>query len=182
MEHLNPLDPGRIELKLKTVAQLFNSFDPSPFHEKDLDDDAEEYIAGTAAEMPETAPLTLVLHLPFEVAATTDVNALRDSIRNYFEYRSGVWGREIRKTLRQGRNGLLVGLVILFVAMALHGVVGERLPEGTLSGATQEGLLIAGWAAFWWPIQIFLYEWWPARSKQVLYRRLCRMEVEIRAI
>ena len=34
----------RIEISLKSIDQLFNSMDPSPFHEKDLDRDAEEFI------------------------------------------------------------------------------------------------------------------------------------------
>ena len=27
---------GRIELRLRTLDQLFDSFDPAPFHEKDM--------------------------------------------------------------------------------------------------------------------------------------------------
>jgi hypothetical protein len=36
--------PHTISLKLRDVSQLFNSMDPSPFIEKNLDDDAEEFI------------------------------------------------------------------------------------------------------------------------------------------
>jgi len=36
--------PHIISLKLRDTNQLFNSMDPSPFIEKDLDDDAEEFI------------------------------------------------------------------------------------------------------------------------------------------
>jgi hypothetical protein len=35
-----------IRLKLRDVQQLFNSMDSSPFIEKDLDEDAEEFIVG----------------------------------------------------------------------------------------------------------------------------------------
>jgi hypothetical protein len=37
--------PHTISLNLRDVNQLFNSMDPSPFIEKDLDDDAEEFIS-----------------------------------------------------------------------------------------------------------------------------------------
>ena len=37
----------RVELNLKDIDQLFNTIDPSPFHEKDLDHDAEEFIVMT---------------------------------------------------------------------------------------------------------------------------------------
>jgi len=36
---------GRIELELHEPNQLFNSMDPSPFHDKDLDGDAEELVS-----------------------------------------------------------------------------------------------------------------------------------------
>jgi hypothetical protein len=32
-----------IEIKLQEFEQLFNTIDPSPFHEKDLDHDLEEF-------------------------------------------------------------------------------------------------------------------------------------------
>jgi hypothetical protein len=33
-----------IEIRIESVAQLFHSLDPSPFNEKDLDKDAEEFV------------------------------------------------------------------------------------------------------------------------------------------
>ena len=33
-----------IELELHSMMQIFNSLDPAPFHEKELDEDAEVYI------------------------------------------------------------------------------------------------------------------------------------------
>lgn len=38
-------DSQQIELRLRELAQLFNSLDPSPFIERDLDSDAEEFIS-----------------------------------------------------------------------------------------------------------------------------------------
>ena len=49
---IEPNDPpttgAKIELNLSRLNQLFNSLDPSPFHERDLDQDAEEYIVSSA--------------------------------------------------------------------------------------------------------------------------------------
>jgi hypothetical protein len=42
--------PHRIEIFVDKIEQLFNSMDPSPFHEKDLDHDAEEFIVSWAQE------------------------------------------------------------------------------------------------------------------------------------
>lgn len=40
----------RISLRLRELNQLFNSMDPSPFNDRDLDHDAEEFIVSSARE------------------------------------------------------------------------------------------------------------------------------------
>jgi hypothetical protein len=54
---------AKIEINLSRPPQLFNSLDPSPFHERDLDQNAEEYIVGSAEEIPRQQPLRFVIHL-----------------------------------------------------------------------------------------------------------------------
>jgi hypothetical protein len=45
--------------------------DLSPFHERDLDDDAEEFIVGWAREFPRHDPVSLVVHVNQLPAQTT---------------------------------------------------------------------------------------------------------------
>jgi len=52
-----------IEVHVSELSQIFNSMDPSPFHERDLDDDAEEFIVGWAREFPRRDPVSLVVHV-----------------------------------------------------------------------------------------------------------------------
>ena len=53
-----------IELNLRDVRQLFNSLDPAPFREKDLDSAAEEYIVGAVREQGVGHVSRLVIHVP----------------------------------------------------------------------------------------------------------------------
>ena len=57
--------PGvhHIELNLHDVEQLFNTMAPSPFHEKDPDDDAAEFILSWAHEFHRPEPVDLIVHL-----------------------------------------------------------------------------------------------------------------------
>jgi hypothetical protein len=41
---LHPAHPHSISLRIHDITQLFSSMDPSPFIEKDLDDEAEAFI------------------------------------------------------------------------------------------------------------------------------------------
>jgi hypothetical protein len=55
---------GIIEVRVNQLAQLFNTLDPSPFLERDLDNDAEAYIVGWAQELPSQSPIRLIVYLP----------------------------------------------------------------------------------------------------------------------
>ena len=53
-----------IEIRVNDIAQLFHTLDPFPFREKDLADEAEDYIVGWAREMPGNRPIKIVVHIP----------------------------------------------------------------------------------------------------------------------
>jgi hypothetical protein len=168
-----------IEIKLKNLMQLFNSFDPSPFHEKDLDDDAEEYIVSTVQEFPQKTPMRLVIHLPHDQALPEPQETVIQGIQNFFDYRTQVTDREFRHKLRQGRISLMIGMAFLFACISGRQFV-AGFGGGTVYEIVQEGLLISGWVAMWRPIQIFLYDWWPLRKRRRLYHKLSHMNIEIR--
>lgn len=167
-----------IEIRLGAVQQLFNSFDPSPFHEKDLDADAEDYIVGAVRELPIKAPLKLVFHLPPEELATPPATALAGSIHHYFDYRREVAARDFRFLMQRGRETLAVGLAFLAACLLVRQLLFAE--GGTISHIIGEGLLIAGWVAMWRPMEIFLYEWWPLRRMRQIHEKLSAIAVEVR--
>jgi len=57
----SPPPQATIDINLGKLQQLFNSLDPSPFHDRDLDHDAEEYIVARAEEIARHRPLKLVI-------------------------------------------------------------------------------------------------------------------------
>jgi len=152
--------------------------DPSPFHERDLDDDAEEFIVGWAREFPRRDPVSLVVHVNQLPAHGNAEHLLETAVHNYFAYRAKLNRLEFRYLLKQGRTSLIIGLTFLAVCMITSQLL--RRQEETLSIVIREGLIIAGWVAMWRPMEIFLYEWWPLRRKGRLYQKLSRMHVEIR--
>src|SRR6188508_51890 len=58
-----PAPHHRIQISLRDLSQLFNSMDPSPFHEKDLDHDAEEFIESWVSEFPQKETVSLDIYL-----------------------------------------------------------------------------------------------------------------------
>ena len=151
--------------------------DPSPFQERDLDDDAEEFIVGWAREFPRRDPVSLVVHVNQLPAHGNAEHLLETAVHNYFAYRAKLNRLEFRYLLKQGRTSLIIGLTFLAVCMITSQLL--RRQEETLSIVLREGLIIAGWVAMWRPMEIFLYEWWPLRRKGRLYQKLSRMHVEL---
>lgn len=168
----------RLEVRLASLQQLFNSLDPSPFHEKDLDRDAEEYIVGWANEHPSRSSFELIVRLPAQQVEAAKRSEVGRAVHNYFAYRAEDARRRLRFLLREGRWVLAIGLMFLFACMALRELV-TLIADGVADRIVQEGLLILGWVAMWRPLQIILYDWWPIRRYARLYETLSRMPVEI---
>lgn len=168
----------RIHVRISDLRQLFNSFDPAPFHQKDLDSDAEEYIVGSADEFSPGAALELAIHLPAEQVAYAEKTDVRQAIHNYFAYRAEDSRRRIRFLLREGRWALAIGITFLFACITLRQFT-LSVPYPALHEILQEGLLILGWVAMWRPLQIFLYDWWPVRHRGRLYRKLATVPVVV---
>ena len=168
---------NQIEVRLRELSQLFNSMDPSPFIDRDLDADAEEFIVSWAREMPHKAELELVIHLstrpePDRAAGT------EEAVRHYFVSRGEVKHRELRLLLRRGRFSMLIGLLFLAGCFGLGELV-QRATSGPWKEFMLLGLHIVGWVAMWRPLEVFLYDWWPIRSDQRLLERLARMKVRL---
>jgi hypothetical protein len=173
-----PREPAHIELRLRELAQLFNSMDPSPFIDRDLDQDAEEFILGWARELPAGREFELVVHLAVVPPADRAAGA-EDAVQRYFASRGEMKGRELRQLLRRGRISLLAGLLFLSVCYLLGLMIGRLDLLGAFTAVGTEGLSIVGWVAMWRPLEIYLYDWWPLREEQVLFRRLARMSVRL---
>src|SRR5689334_5367693 len=86
-----------IELRLSSLRQLFNSLDPAPFNEKDLDPDAESYIVDSVHEFPLKQAMKLVVHLPR--GELPDGFNLEESIHHHFVLRRDEWRRELSNEL-----------------------------------------------------------------------------------
>jgi hypothetical protein len=166
-----------IEVHVAELRQLFNSIDPSPFQERDLDPRAEDFIVGRGRDLPGNAPLALLVHLDRPAGRPDEAALLRESIHFFFAAEAASARRRLRKLFRDGRVSLAIGLVVLAGTIALAQLVSGL--GGGVSGILHESLLIGGWVAMWRPLEVFLYDWWPIRADAILFDRLASMPVRI---
>jgi hypothetical protein len=173
-------DSYEIAICVNSLARIFNSLDPTPFRQRDLDRDAESFIVEWAQEAPQSASIVVIVQLPAGEHRPEAAATLADAVRNNFDERSRQSTRELRELLRLGRRAMLVGLPILALCLIAGQLIGYSRGAAAPTNVIGESLLILGWVANWRPLEIFLYDWWPIVRRRALYRRLTTAKVEIR--
>jgi len=168
----------QIELRIVELSELFNSMDPTPFHHRNLDSDAEDFLESWALGFPQDSHFKIIVHI--ERMPQEDPSALvTEAIHNYFEYKSERSKSNLRQLLLEGRVSLLIGLGFLGVCLIGADILAAGFANNTFLRLLKESLLIGGWVAMWRPIQIFLYGWWPIVRRGRIYRNLGRAIVQV---
>jgi hypothetical protein len=164
------------------VAQLFETLDPYPFRERDLDKDAEEFIVGWARELPGDHALRILIHLPALQAQSHAALEMVRGMSRFFSHRAEAIKLDLRELFRVGRMSLVVGVSVLVACVVAAQYAETVIGSAPLGRIVQESLVIMGWVANWRPLEIFLYDWWPLVRRRNLYRRLAVAKVELKPL
>jgi hypothetical protein len=170
-----------IAIRLHSIGQLFNSFDPSPFRERDIASGVEEFVVGWVRELPRRAPFVIVVELPPEETAKPEALRIGEAFANYFSYRARIAEQDLRELFRVGRLFLVIGVAVLAACLVASQLVAAWLPHDVIARVLEESLIIVGWVANWRPIEIWLYDWVPLRRRIKLYQRIAAAKVEVKA-
>ncbi|MEQ1868916.1 MAG: hypothetical protein ABL961_02715 [Vicinamibacterales bacterium] len=171
--------PRAIEVRVAELRQLFSTMDPSPFHERDIDPRAEEFIVDWSRDLPAGSPLALVVHVERPVEGPDETAIVRDAIHEFFSQRAASTRRTLRELFRRGRISLVIALAFLALSIVVSDSLASYLGASHLVEVMRQGLLIGGWVAMWRPLEVFLYDWWPIRADMRLFDRLSAMSVTI---
>jgi hypothetical protein len=169
----------RIELQLGELKQLFNSMDPAPFRERDLDPKAEAFIAEWARELRRDAPLALIVRMSRQAATPADATLLTQAVDEHFARAAAASRAQLRRLFRTGRWSLLIGVAFVAAAIFLGDRVADLVGRDDYGRIIKESVAIGAWVALWRPMEIFLYDWWPIRAEIRLYDRLAAMPVRV---
>lgn len=175
-----PSPPAVIDIRIARIEQLFQTFDPSPFRERDLDPDASAFIVDWAREQHRRQPIEIHLNVKDSGPQCDAPEDVSTAIRGYFRHRAELIEGELREMFRFGRIYLAIGLMILVAALVSADFLANRFGESPTLSLIAESLVILGWVANWRPLEIFLYEWRPLRRDARLFQRLAAARVRIK--
>src|SRR5215467_3183128 len=153
----------------------------SPFREKDLDKEVEEFIVSWARELNTDLPFTIVVHLPEKQLARPEAKEIGPAITRFFGYSAHEVGLELKELFRVGRRSLAIGIAVLVVSIVASQMVAHKFEPRPLGKVLEESLIIFAWVANWRPTEIFLYEWWPIARRRQLYQKLAAAKIELKS-
>lgn len=169
-----------IEMNLSSVIQLFNTFDPAPFHEKELDSNAENYIVDAVRDFPGKTPFRIVFYLPDKIFDTKEAMEIPKAIRAHFEYKTLMQRRKFRERYVYGQFTLIVGISFLAIATIASFAIDAYYGIYPAAHLIATILEVTGWVAMWEPVTVFLYQLWPVVKQRKIYEKISRMEIDIR--
>jgi len=168
----------RLALRVREIGQLFNSMDPTPFLNKDLDPEANTFIETWASAFPPKSRFHITVHIEIWPEDENKVAMLTGAIHNHFTYKAEQTRRALKHLLQQGRISLAIGIVFVSFCLIVADAIGNLGTHASYNIA-RESLTIVGWVAMWRPLQIFLYDWWPLQRQIRLYLRLAAAHIQV---
>jgi hypothetical protein len=170
---------GKIDINIRvhSARQWCDGRDPAPFRERDLDEQAVQYVIESVEDVSTRCELRLVVWITDEGPSLGDVT-IRAAVHAHFEYLLGRLDRQLHKHVRQGQIKFLVGFLVLAGFLTLSRLL-DVLSDSTARRVVQEGLSIVAWVAMWRPLEVLLYDWWPLLSERRLLRRIRDAEVAV---
>ena len=176
------VEDGRtcIDIRIRQGRQLFDTRDPAPFRERDLDEDAVEYLLGAAQEIPRKEPLSIVVSIAEPRDPLVPDYVLAEAVQSHFAYAREQIDRRLVEYVHRARLFLGVGLTALVVFLTLAGLTTTSLQPGPWREILREGLVITGWVAMWRPLEVLLYDWWPLVDERRQVQRILDASVSVR--
>jgi hypothetical protein len=169
-----------IEIAVDNSKQLFNARDPSPFKERDLDEDFVISIVNSVQEFPMPTLMKIKIYISneFDLEESNQI-IIKQAIQSYFRYESRLSVYQLQKRLRSARLFALIGIVILVVCLSLSEYLDSLNSKLSMIRMTSVGLSIIGWVALWHPIEMLLYEWIPIREQRLYFDKIANLDIEI---
>jgi hypothetical protein len=105
---------------------------------------------------------------------------VRAGLHRHCDLRIGQIGHNIASLRQEGLATLWRGLLFLALCMLGSQLLGDpKFLPGILARFLDEGLIIAGWVALWYPLDALLYQHWPLKRERRLYEQLRAMDLKL---
>ncbi|MBI9014826.1 MAG: hypothetical protein JEZ08_21535 [Clostridiales bacterium] len=134
-----------IDVQLENYRDAYSDWDFSPFINRDLDDDLNEYLLECSYEITKKENLCIVFHILNQSKSMFREKKSVEGMSNYFSYRIRKMSNHRMRMFRNTISFLIVGSVLLF----LGSILGTGFGHSMIINLVSEGFFIGGWVMIW---------------------------------
>ncbi|NJL47354.1 MAG: hypothetical protein HC929_07535 [Leptolyngbyaceae cyanobacterium SM2_5_2] len=162
-----------IEVALDNYTDIFNEWDPAPFKRRELDQDLQVYLEGSANEIPSRYPIELCFTLPPGGRDLAKEEEVRAGLKNSVSFKLYLFRKEMGLINSRTFRYVLAGLGTLWVARLLS----KPTEVSDITAVLTEGLFIGGWVFLWEAVSLFFFSNRDLYLRYRTYQRLRGCEV-----
>ncbi len=162
-----------IDISIDFYRDIYNEWDYSPIHNRELDGDLFEYLIDCSYEIPTKSKIIINFYLPKNMMNKERERKSVEGFRNYIGY-------SIRKQYTVRRHLIINTLFYSFSGFLL--LIGAFLlkalfKEAFLQSIIPEGLSIGGWVLIWEIFSIIFFKFSGVNKDIKIYKRLADAEI-----
>jgi hypothetical protein len=161
-----------VEVSLDDFDEVYDDWDPSPFKRRDIEDEFNDFIVDSSGDVPLSAGISIVLHLPEGKRSAEKESMLVSAYRYFYGYIVQRLSKELEAQRFRAVSYLLLSLIFLSIGYFFT-VEGRSMVLTVL----QEGILIGGWVFLWEFITTLFISGREKVREHRLYQRLENAEV-----
>jgi hypothetical protein len=167
-----------LKLELRSLDELFDDPGFDPLGGRVEEASGLDRLANEVRPL-RRAPVSTRIVLPASERAPDLEARCRKALQAVLDRRIQRNRNDARSLRHEGYATLWRGLVFLAVCLLGSRLMGEiDLLPGFVERFIDEGLVIAGWVALWYPLDVLLYQRWPLARERRLYESLRDMRFE----
>lgn len=167
-----------VRLELQRLDDLFVEPHFGPLEGRAEEESGLARLANQLRPLP-PAPVSVRIVLPASERIPDLEPRCRAALRAVLDRRIERNGNDARSLRHEGYATLWRGLLFLALCLLASRTMAEvHLAPGFIERFLDEGFVIAGWVALWYPLDVLLYQRWPLARERRLYERLRDMQLE----
>ena len=170
----------RVNLKFKTMDQLFDPDDPSPLPLKELTQEAEDAILSNAFAGKLVTPITLDIQIP-DVPEPGSAADITQAIRHHFRYLLTEHKRDTAIFIRERRIALAFTVFNLLIGLLYIGYAYQHEEWMTTNAGIVIGgiVVIMNWATIWDTYEFFIFDGREKSQRKKLLNKIIDSEINV---
>jgi hypothetical protein len=168
-----------IEIRFKSLTQVFDDDDPAPLPDRELSEFAEETILGYLDEYRYKKPVTLAIRIP-EKDLSGETSLIPQAVKNHFSFRVPDLEHELILSRREGLYSFIIAIFNAIIAAIYITAYYQEYMEGSLIVLLVGGLVvILNWVTIWDTYEYFMYDYRNLWRKKRIYQKITRIPITV---